>query len=358
MGNTVSSALATCHKVMGESHTELTSDDTAQQPMMEDAPKLGLRIFSNPCADADGGALCARFLALGGEVIATELEKVPGWDPLRARFERSAKERAGVLYTKGPSATQTGMAPKHQFPDGYRFNNPRRYWRTKIICQDQHGGFQEHCCMLVIANAAEDRTHANVELDLKDSSDVAHYASRFNKQLQKTFGEAGGVPSVQVCAPVGCEVIKSSSQQFASPGEAITIIPYPFPDIKKYIFDGSEDFLEVPQAFFHHANWLSNGGEFISDLQGIEDDDNNVILVDPCLIRTPKPSVGDLLSTLVAPSVSQKENVPQVAADVSSDRFDALHPRCSQLCKVFDPHRRSAAGKRGACGLDFKCGIK
>ena len=70
-------------------------------------------------ADADGGALCARFLGLGGEVIATELEKVPGWDPLRARFERSAKERAGVLYTKGPSATQTGMVPKHQFPDGY-----------------------------------------------------------------------------------------------------------------------------------------------------------------------------------------------------------------------------------------------
>jgi hypothetical protein len=301
--------------------------------------------------ECDGGALCARFLNFGNEVIATELEKVKGWDALRSRFEQSAKERAGVLYTA--NATQTSGPPKMKWPEGYRFQTPKRFWKAKIISQDGQGGFQEHCCMLVIANAPEDRTHANVESDLKDSKEVADYASRYNKQLHKIFGENEGVPGVQVCAPVGCEVIKSSTQQFASPGEAITIIPYPFPEVKKFMFDGSEDFLEVPQAFFHHAAWLSSSHEFICDLQGVEDEDGNVIFVDPCIIRAPKATVGDLLSTL-APG--QKENVPQVATDVSSDRFDALHPRCSQICKVFDPHRRSACAKR-ACGLNISCGV-
>lgn len=210
--------------------------------------------------------------------------------------------------------------------------------------------------MLVVATSPADRTHENVEIDLKDSADVASYASRFNHQLQNIFGESGGaVPGVMVCGAVGCEIIKSSSSQFASPGEAIMIIPWPFPEIKKFMFDGSEDFLEVPQAFFHHAAWLSNSHEFVCDLQGIEDDDNNVILVDPCVIRAAKPTVGNLLSTL-ATSMSQKEkeNVPQhVSADISTDRFDALHPRCSQLCKAFDPHRRSAVKRH--CGLHIGC---
>jgi len=360
MGHSMSSALSACHKIMPEAHTEITNgEDGVTQPIMEEAPKLGLRIFSNPCAASDGGALCARFLEQGNEVIATELERVKGWDCLRARYERGAKERAGVLYTKGPSATQTQtVQPKMQWPDGYRSNSSRRFWRAKIISQDSdgRGGFQEHCCMIVVANAVEDRTHANVEMDLKDSADCASYCSRFNLQLGKMFGDSGGVPGVKVCAPVGCEVIKSSSATFAAPGEAITIIPYPFPDVKKFLFDGSEDFLELPQAFFHHASWLSNGRELVCDLQGVEDDDSNIVLIDPCIIRAPQATVGNLLSTLAA-GVAQKENVPQVVAtgaDISSERFDALHPRCSQMCKSFDPFRRSSAGRKH-CGLDVSC---
>jgi len=369
MGASASTAFASCHKIMNnERDYETTSSELHHfhgevqeapvAPVVEESPKLGLRIFSNPCGDSDGGALCARFLQQGSEVIIGELEKAKGWDALRARYERSAKERAGVLYTKGPTATQTQGPPKMQWPEGYRFNTPRRFWRAKVHCQDGRGGFEEHCCMVVVANNREDRTHANLEIDLKDSADVASYASRFNNQLRKVFGETGGpVPGVMVCGAVGCEVIKSSSTQFASPGEAIMIIPYPFPDVKKFMFDGSEDFLEVPQAFFHHAAWLSNSHEFVCDLQGMEDDDSNVILVDPCVIRAPKPTVGNILGALATTvSHKEKENVPQqVSADTSTDRFDALHPRCSQLCKVFDPHRRSAVKRH--CGLGISCGV-
>lgn len=362
MGHTVSSAMSSCQKIVGnEKHLEILNhpEETIMQsvPVPEQEPaKLGLRIFSNPCAESDNGALCARFLHQGGEIIATDFEKVKGWDPLRARFERSAMERAGVLYTN--HAMQSNAGPRHQWPQGYRYSTPRRFWRCKAVCQDGQGGFEEHICMLVIADAPEDRTEVNIEADLKDAEDTASYCSRFNKQLQKQFGESGGVPGVLVCAPVGCEVIKCCSQQFASPGEYMTIIPYPFAEVKKFLFDGSEDFLEVPQAFFHHACWLSSSNEFVCDLQGVEDDDGNVILVDPCIVRAPKATVGDLLNT-IAPSMRSmagKENVPQVATDVSSDRFDALHPRCSQLCKVFDPHRRSANCKRH-CGLNISCGV-
>jgi hypothetical protein len=324
------------------------------QPVVEDPPKLGLRIFSNPCIESENGALCSRFLHLGGEIIATDIEKVKSWDGLRARFEQSTRERAGVLYSKGP--IQTGAAKKHQWPEGYRFNTPRRFWRAKVMAQDSMGGYEENVVMIVVADAPEDRTAANVELDLKDAVDVASYCTRFNKQLQKQFGEHGGVPGVMVAGAVGCEVIKSSTHQFASPGEAMMIIPYPFADVKKFVFDGSEDFLEVPQAFFHHASWLSSGNEYVCDIQGIEDDEGNVILVDPCIVRAPKASVGDLLTSL-APGITQKENMPQVANDMSADRFEALHPRCSQLCKAFDPHRRCAHGKRH-CGLNLSCGLK
>lgn len=377
MGVQASTAFASCHKIMnndvhnyetaaefhaahGEDlHNPMRSAAACPVPP-EDSPKLGVRIFANPCVDSDGGALCARFLTAGSEILVGELQQIKGWDCLRARFERSAKERAGIQHTQAPLQSHSAQ-PRMQWPEGYRFNTTRRFWRAKVRCQDGRGGFEEHLCMLIVADRPEDRTHANVEKDLKDSADVASYATRFNQQLRKIFGENGGnVPGVRVCGAVGCEIIKSSSMQFASPGEALTIIPYPFPDVKKFLLDGSEDFLEVPQAFFHHAAWLSGSHEIVCDLQGIEDDDSNIILVDPVVIRAPKATVGNLLTamaTTVVQNHADKENHPeaQVAGDVSAARFDALHPRCSQLCKVFDPHRRSACKR--ACGLNISCGV-
>jgi hypothetical protein len=363
MGQVVSNALADCHKSpANEPDTEFArrgmapedaAHDTAAMPIVE-LPKLGLRVFADPCQELmeEDGAICAPFLTLGKEVIATELEKVKGWDALRARFERSAKERAGVRYSQ-----EKGATAKLQWPEGYRFTAARRFWRAKIISQDDHGMPQESICMLVVANAPEDRTIDNVELDLQDSADTARYCARYNQQLKRCFGESNGVPGVRVCAPVGCEVIKSNNTQFASSGEAVTILPYPFPEVKKFVFDGSEDFLEIPQAFFHHAVWLSGGRENVCDIQGIEDDDSNVLLIDPCIIRTAKPTVTDLLSTIAAGGQSNgKIGGPEVEGP-SGERFDMLHPRCSQLCKVFDPNRRSAARGRH-CGLNIACGLK
>jgi hypothetical protein len=365
MGHVVSAALDECHKVHSVRDTEHGRMDFTDgppedvAPMME-APKLWLRIFADPCQEDsvdDGGAICAPFLSLGMEIIATELEKVKGWDALRARFERSIKERAGVLYTKGPVGNKMAAQQHLQWPEGYRFGAPKRFWRAKIISQvEGEDSYQEHIVMLVIANDLADRTVENVELDLQDSADTAHYCSRFNAHMQRSFGEAGSMPGLRVCGPVGCEVLQSNNSQFANPGEAVMIFPYPFPEVKKFVFDGSEDFLEIPQAFFHHAAFVSGGREFLCDLQGIEDDESNVLLIDPCILRSPKPGVADLLATLAKGS-AQNNGKDNEVDQCSQQRFDMLHPRCSQLCKAFDPHRRSA-GKGRHCGLHITaCGL-
>lgn len=360
MGQVVTSVLADCHKnasIRDAEHSNIDLREAAPEnaPIIE-APRLGLRIFADPCQESsvdEGGAICAPFLACGMEIMATELEKVKGWDTLRARYERSAKERAGVLYTNGPVGTKMVGQSQMQWPDSYRFNSARRFWRAKIVCQAGPQSFQEHVCMLVVANDPADRTLAKVELDLQDSADTAHYCARFNQQIQRSFGQVGSVPGVRVCGPVGCEIIKSSNTEFANAGEAVMIIPFPFPEVKKFVFDGSEDFLEIPQAFFHHAAFLSGGRDFLCDLQGIEDDDSNVLLLDPCILRSPKPGVADVLTTL-----AKGAPVKDSEADAcSQQRFDMLHPQCSQLCKAFDPNRRSAAKGRH-CGLNITaCGL-
>jgi len=334
-----------------EHYIEHGAEEAMVQRRVEESPKLGLRIFSTPCAKFEGGALNAQFLgSVGNEFIASGFEKVHGWGCMSARWERSANERTGVLH----SSTRSSMPARMQWPQEYRFTAPRHVWRCNIVSQDRAGGVQHHSCMLIIASIPSDRSQAKVELDLKDSVDVAYYASQFNEHLHKACGESDSVPGIRVCAPVGCQVIKSSSEDFATAGQAVIIIPCPFPELRKFVFDGSEDFLEMPQAFFHHAAWLSGSNEFVCDLQGIEDDDNNIILIDPCVLRAPKVTVGNLLST-VAPNATQKENMTQLAPVISPERFDTLHPRCSQLCKAFDPHRRSAYAKRH-CGLDVVCG--
>mmetsp|Transcript_44889 Transcript_44889/g.80854 ORF Transcript_44889/g.80854 Transcript_44889/m.80854 type:complete len:368 (-) Transcript_44889:81-1184(-) len=367
MGNTQwSHTFAQCHKYLGDKH-ELTHEHAHEDtpapgaPRKEEKeamPQLGLRIVSDPLAEQNlGSGLRASFLTLGAEVMIAEVHKEKGWEALRWRFERSAKERAGTLYTNGPSATQTYSQPKMAWPEGYRFTAAKRYWKAKLISRDAQGSFQEHQVMLMVANAPEDRTLRNVEMDLEDSKDVCLYAERFNQHIRKSLGgEMEEFPSVKVCAPVGCEIIASSVDKFAAPGQHVMVVPFPFPEVKKFIFDGSEDFLEIPQSFFHHTAWMSSGSEFACDLQGYEEDDGGVILVDPCLLRADRPTMGTAMGTLFGSTAHAKQlnHCPQVEGP-SLERFDMLHPRCSQMCKVFDPYRRSA--QRRHCGLTVGCGV-
>lgn len=336
-----------------------------KQQEKEAMPQLGLRVVSDPFGKENlECGLRASFLPVGAEIMIAEVEKAKGWEALRWRYERSAKERAGILYTQGPSATQTYSQPKLLWPEGYRFTNPRRFWRVKLISKNDQGGFHEHYCLMMVANAPEDRTLNNIEIDMRDALDTGKYADRFNQHIQKTLSGHGHhashvdeMPSVRVCAPVGCEIIASSNNKFAAPGHHVMIVPYPFQEVKKFIFDGSEDFLEIPQAFFHHSAWLASSSEFVCDVQGYEDDDGTLILVDPCVLRSDRPTMGTLFGTMSSTNAQahKGQGQAQQVDGPSTERFDMLHPRCAQMCKAFDPNRRSAC--RRHCGLTVGCGV-
>lgn len=126
-------------------------------------------------------------------------------------------------------------------------------------------------------------------------------------------------------------------------------------EVQKFVFDGkSEEFREVPQAYFHYAAFSSGGKEYVCDIQGVEDDEGNFLIVDPCILKAGLPTVGDIIDVATNGNIQ----AAQVASGPTAERFDALHPKCCQACKAFDPLRRSAQrnGKAGMCGMGT-CGI-
>merc|ERR1712226_143448 len=173
-------------------------------------------------------------------------------------------------------------------------------------------------------------------------------------QTARTCGEEDepeSVPGIRVCAPVGCFVLGSAVPDVVNAGEAVSLVAYPSPVVKKFVFEGGEDFLELPQAFFHYVTWLSGGREFVGDIQGMQDD-HDVLIVDPVVLRPPKATMGDIIGVVASAALSDAEQ----SQDKSEQRFNVWHPRCGQLCKGFDPQRRSMKDRK-ACGLSLpSCG--
>merc|ERR1711920_106826 len=93
-------------------------------------------------------------------------------------------------------------------------------------------------------------------------------------------------------------------------GEVVSLLRLPSSEVGKFVFDGSEEFLELPHAFFHYVTWFSGGREMAFDLQGAEHDDGDVILVDPCLLRTEKAGVSDLLK-VQSSAARARENIAE-----------------------------------------------
>jgi len=302
-------------------------------------PQLALRVAYSPIEDSLGAS--ASPFAAGDEVAVVQLDRVKGWEPLGWRQERSAKQRAAM-----------DNASSLAWPQGTRFSAAQRFWGAKIIASDGKGGFEEHWCMLQVAVSLKDRSMESVKAMVDDSKDVASYAQRFNEQTARACGaEDSEAPGVRVCAPVGCFVLGSTLPDVVRPGEAVSLTPYPAATVKKFVFEGGEDFVELPQAFFHYVSWVSGGKETVGDLQGVQDE-ADVLLVDPVLLRASKPGIGELIGALASGPGEQTAQ-----SSVEQHRFDLWHPRCGQLCRAFDPQRRNVHGRR-ACGMSLpSCGV-
>merc|ERR1712070_858081 len=126
-----------------------------------------------------------------------------------------------------------------------------------------------------------ERTLQNAEIDVDDANVAASYAYRFNRNQRVPLETAAdatvqvvsgdGAPRVRVAAAIACEVISSSHPSMIPVGGFCTLAPYSDKEVQKYVFDGvSDEFSEVPQAFFHYTAFASGGKEFLCDIQGVE----------------------------------------------------------------------------------------
>lgn len=223
----------------------------------------------------------------------------------------------------------------------------------------------EHTCLLQVAASSAYRTRRYIDADLEDWRVVSEYAHRFNThilQKSKIYPDAETDASeklqgVKVSAPVGCDVLGSSLPQFIAAGDTVLLSVFDPMDVQKFVFDGSEEFMELPQAFFHYAAWSSGGHELVCDIQGAQEEDGSILIIDPCVLRKSPPTVADLIGT-VAPMATNLINsaISSAPSDGIAGRFDLLHPKCAQMCKTFDPQRRGGQ-VRTACGVCIACGV-
>mmetsp|Transcript_83685 Transcript_83685/g.249769 ORF Transcript_83685/g.249769 Transcript_83685/m.249769 type:complete len:354 (+) Transcript_83685:116-1177(+) len=310
-------------------------------------PYFRLRVDWNPIRESPGAITCPFRLTDELVVEALELQGPRGWWPLQQRHERWKQDR---VQPWGAGSSLLGMP---RLPSGPRYSIPKRFARARI---------QDRSYLLQVAAASEDRSMENVKADIIDARDTAAWAVRFNRHLAEAVrGEdpdalGSSAPGVQVCAPIGCCVLETAIPQLAGQrhGEVVTLTPYPAPEVIKFIFDGTEEFLEMPHAFLHYVAWASGGRELPYDLQGVECEEG-VLLVDPCLMRKERSAVQDLLGPILdGRSSSRSSSDASREMGPSPERFEALHKRCGPLCRTFDPSCRTGKGKK-VCGLDVHC---
>ncbi|CAE8678337.1 unnamed protein product [Polarella glacialis] len=342
-------AISTCTKVLTcDPGYEWLEEDSSSRPSPHkfeeeyspSQPQLALRVAFAPIEESLGARQSP--FGAGDEVAITKLQRVPGWEPLGWRQERCAKQHAALDGGK--------VWPG---PEESRFSTAQRFWGAKVMSSDGKGGLEEHWCLLQVAVAKKDREMEKTKQIVQDADDVAAYAHRFNDHLTRTCGDGDpdALPSVRVSAPVACFVIDGCMPEVAQPGESVTLTVLPANQIRKFLFEGGEDFIELPQAFFHYVAWSSGGNELLGDLQGLQDD-QDILLVDPVVLRTAKAAAKDLLGALMSTDPLEAESVGRAAK-----RFDLWHPRCGQICKSFDPQRRSIHARR-ACGMSLpSCGV-
>lgn len=294
---------------------------------------MKLRVVHAPIEASKAARVCP--YKLGDEFIIERLDTPSGLEPLAWRFS----ERVRSLW-----------------PPSYRFRVPRRSWQVSVARRADLGevklGKQEY--VLQIPSLPDERTQENAELDVADAKTAISYAVRFNNSMEQAAAQGDPVPRVRIAAPVACEVLISAHPAMIPMGSTCTLTPYVAPDVQKFVFDGSEDFVEVPQAFFHFAAFASGGKELLCDLQGTFEEESEVLILDPCVLKAELPSVAELVGgarAAVGPS-----GAPAAVTRPTPALFEKFHSRCSQMCRTFDPQRKSAQNKAGMCGYTV-CGF-
>lgn len=276
------------------------------------------------------------------------VESVKGWAPLLYRYTDSPCAGPDVV------AEQSLPSRPPRMPAGFSDPGvPRRSWRVLVASEDGSGERREQWCMLLVAEDPRDRSPELLSRDIDEARLLASHADAFNEHvLQVSAGSVAdhASPRIMVCMPTAFRVVQSPVPQFFAPGNHLLLLPYALPEVSKFVYHGSESFLELPQAFYHFVAWESGGQSPFLDLQGAEDEDGSVLLVHACMPgQTEADGILGAISLFPATTAGDDE--------ATAALFDRLHPHCGPLCKTFDAERRIRQ-RNGHCGVPSACGLR
>jgi hypothetical protein len=284
-----------------------------------------------PVKASSGAAL--NDIRIGDKLNVNNIITAPELEVLNWRYsEKKRNDRASNIKRVTMSKEDDVELP--EWPAQRCFTVHHRFWCVTL--PDLPNQF----CILQVASNPDERTGEALEADTQASAALADYAHKFNTQ-QANESQHDPPPAIKVAAPIGCEVIDSDLNAMFSKGDMVVLYMLPRTlNIEKFIFNGDTIYMDLAQAFFHFVTLASGGRDLAFDLQGIQEDSGDVILVDPALLKASgkkdeTPVCGPLMGS---------------PAGLEWGHFQALHSRCSPLCKVFDPHRTVRIGRRLSCG--------
>lgn len=280
------------------------------------------------------------------------VESVKGWAPLHYRYEESPREALAGL-DAGATASLPSRRPLHMPGGSSDQGVPRRSWRVLVVSENASGQRREQWCMLLVAEDPRDRYAELLSRDIDEARLLASHADAFNEHVLQVSACSATVqmsPRISVCMPTAFRVVQSPVPQFFAPGDHVMLLPYSAQEVSKFVYDGSESFLELPQAFYHFVAWECGGQSPFIDLQGTEDEDGSVLLVHVCMPGQAEAD-GILGAISLFPATTAGDD------EVSEALFDRLHPRCGPLCKTFDAERR-IRHRIGHCGMPNACGLR
>jgi hypothetical protein len=283
------------------------------------------------------------------------VESVKGWAPLQYRYADSAWRDSGLAEPDvGATVSLPSKRPLHMPAGSSDPGVPRRSWRVLVVAESASGQRREQWCMLLVAEDPRNRHAELLSRDIDEARLLASHADAFNEHVLQVSDCSATVqmsPRITVCMPTAFRVAQSPVPQFFAPGDHVLLLPYAAQEISKFVYDGSESFLELPQAFYHFVAWECGGQSPFVDLQGTEDEDGSVLLVHVCM---PGQTEAD---GILGASVSLFPATTAGDDEVSDALFDRLHPHCGPLCKTFDAERRIRQ-RIGHCGIPNACGLR
>lgn len=298
------------------------------QGYVDESRHLTLRAVRMPVAPSEGASEID--IAVGHVLDVCDLATSKETEVLNWRY--NVKRRDDRTQKRNTMSKDDVELPP--WPSQRCFSVHQRFWRVAL--PDKPGCFG----ILQMASDPTERTLEGLDEDTAACKTIADYAHKFNK-LQAAEHASDPPPAIRVASPICCQVDTSGFSSMFSVGDFLVLYILPVvQEIEKFIFNGTDSYSEVPQAFFHFVTLSSGGKDLAYDLQGIEEERNgDVFLVNPAVLKV----------------VERKDALPVCGIVTGSEQlewnhFQALHPTCSPLCKAFDPHRAVRLGRGFMCG--------